>query len=395
MDCSRLCVLVCVCMSGTSQEDARRDATSSLRTCSLEIAGHAVHLFCNSEEQERSSVVPVLTVGAADARQEMERLKQLLRRLGDGVADAKAANKITFSIGAAEMDDVFDFGHTLDGTGAAELAGVQRIVANFLRSHLFDVWHTLVPELHTIHGRFYIYDPFVKDLQGATVNNEWHQDGKSLVPVDDFFAHYYFADDDADATGIAGTGWSEVAIPAHESGESPVVGAHDDDDDDAELAFDWSGMSDDTRKQRIAAENFVALRADTHALIILHDAECFHRVPLAALHRQPSRTIARAEFRGVDASGAKLHFVLPAEPLPPLPPPQHQVQQEQSETEQKPKQPRWEAMAAAADRLPPSLAALCDGYNSCDRPAALGAYIRADAPLKRWLEEALQASGRT
>ena len=76
-------------------------------------------------------MVPVLTVGAADARQEMERLKQLLRRLGDGVADAKAANKITFSIGAAEMDDVFDFGHTLDGTGAAELAGVQRIVANF------------------------------------------------------------------------------------------------------------------------------------------------------------------------------------------------------------------------------------------------------------------------
>jgi hypothetical protein len=145
----------------------------------------------------------------------MDRLRNLFRSLRDGIADASAACKVTFTLRPSAADDEFDFGEALTGSTASEAREAHSLVASFLRSHVFDAWRALHPELDTVRGRFYIFDPFIKDLEGASVNTEWHQDRYSLVRGDDFFAHYYFDDDlQPNEASVGGTDWAELSLPA-------------------------------------------------------------------------------------------------------------------------------------------------------------------------------------
>ena len=306
--------------------------SSSLCAADVDVPSEAgrqhVRLFCNQQLLSRDGDaggldalrIPALTIGLADRmlqaeqHKKMLRMRSLFRNLRDGIADASTAHKVTFSLHAHPAKDTFDFGHCLEACTACEAREARELVASFLRSHVFDAWRGLEPALAVVHGRFYIFDPFVKDLKGATVNTEWHQDGASLVRGDDFFAHYYFDDDDADGAkaGLGATDWAELALPAparaYDATALSASAADDASDDDEEeaLVFDWSGLSDDTRKEQIGADTFLALPTRAR-LLVLHDAECFHRVPLAALLRHPRRTIARVEFHGRSAAGEPLY----------------------------------------------------------------------------------------
>ena len=158
--------------------------------------------FCTSAMLEGTSpgarlTVPLLTVKRTDhaaAQQQardMQRLDQLLERLDDGIADGYAKNKVTFSIHREAANDDFEWGQTMASCTPAETAEAQRIIVSFLRSHVFDVLAAMADDLASVHGRFYLFDPFIKSRQGDTVNPRWHQDGYSLVTQDDFFAHWY------------------------------------------------------------------------------------------------------------------------------------------------------------------------------------------------------------
>jgi hypothetical protein len=140
---------------------------------------------------------------------------------------------------------------------------------------------------------------------------------------------------------------------------------------DGEMIFDWSGLSDDTRKEQICPATFLALPTAARKLIVLHDAECFHRVPLAALLRRPTRTIARVEFHGCSAAGEKVHFAVASAATG--------------------NDVRWQPWSAG---LPPALGALCTAYARASRTSvedALRAYVAAEMPFKAWLERQLLA----
>lgn len=152
------------------------------------------------------------------------------------------------------------------------------------------------------------------------------------------------------------------------------------DEDDYELIWDWSGdgTAVDTRKDRIAPHNLVILPSADHRLIILHDSECFHRVPLAALHRQPIRSIVRVEFHGLDHQGTKVAFA-------------------------RSQRNAWKAVGPLS--IPTSLATLCDEYARARQTYGLSehesqkavsdglqAYVAADdrkVGLRDWLAERL------
>ena len=372
--------------------------------------------FCTSAMLEGTSpggrlTVPLLTVKRTDhaaAQQQarnMQRLDQLLERLDDGIADGSAKNKVTFSIHREAANDDFEWGQTMASCTPAETAEAQRIIVSFLRSHVFDVLAAMADDLASVHGRFYLFDPFIKSRQGDTVNPRWHQDGYSLVTQDDFFAHWYLPAAEpaagtgsaATSTGLAADDWAEVALPERRDeafetryrgprdstlppapSDAGGNGEDDGEDDDEELVFDWSGASDDTRKERIAPQTFVPLSHSDAGLIVLHDAEVFHRVPLAALFRRPERSIARVEFHGRDGKGDKVFF-------------ERRVDGGGGG--------EWQPLRRV--RLPPALAALCDEYageRACgDGNDGLRAYVsvgvcgaEAEMPMKEWLEGRLR-----
>lgn len=283
-----------------------------------------ISMFCHEvalQGETASFAVPTLSIRHANVKRALEQyeslksLKDVLRRDG---ADGLAECKVEFSMHIQSEKDTFDFGSAI---GARESEGdgtdARRILADFLRTHLLDVWHGLAAEkLESVHGRLYMFDPFVKARNGSNVNTTWHQDGASLPTNDDYFAHYYLPEDRA--SGLGATDWIEVAIPetdgadCEQAGFNVVDGGLDGgstsecSSDDEALAIDWSGLSDDTRRQRISASNFLALSTAERALIVIHDSGCFHRVPLPALFRKPKRTILRIEFHGLDRHGGKL-----------------------------------------------------------------------------------------
>lgn len=237
-----------------------------------------------------------------------------------------------------------------------------------------------------------VFDPFVKELKGASVNTSWHQDGTSLVAGDDYFGHYYLPDaepDDGEGgvdAVVGATDWAEVCLPgtaevlqpqlggaaAVEVCEGDGSGGHAGGaEEEEEMIFDWSGLSDDTRTAQICPATFLTLPTATHRLIVLHDAECFHRVPLAALMRRPKRTIARVEFHGCDSHGARLLFSARASDA------------------------RWAPLPAAAAPLPAPLASLCEEHaeasaGTTTRAEALRAYVAGELPMKTFLEERLR-----
>ena len=366
-----------------------------------------VRMFSNGDKllnhEVESFAVPTLTIRAQStesAQQQygrMQKLKQSLRRLRGGIADASAPCKVEFTLRARAEDDCFDFGRTLCAE-EQDTSEARRTIISFLRSHLFEVWHSLAPErIESLHGRFYLFDPFVKDLKGASVNTTWHQDGDSLVRGDDYFAHYYLPEDEA--TGVGATDWAEVALPEEAEASKLVCGVSllvgdsrsstaagvavdGDEDDEEELVFDWSGLSDDTRKERITPSNFLTVPTTEHSLLVIHDAGCFHRVPLSALFRKPQRTIARIEFHGRDRSGAKVLITA-----------------ERSATA------GWQPLECAS-RLPHSLTSLCSDYareeaesaapsrdctaTGVDEDEGLRAYVAGALPFKSWLERRLK-----
>lgn len=364
-------------------------ATASVvHTCDLVVPSRHldgatdVRMYCNGLAllDDAPVKVPLVTVKAAGVKAaqeqhlQMKRLEQIFCLLGDGIADGRARNKVSFCMGERAEDDVFDFGHSLDGCESDVAAKAMTFVKTFLRSHCFDVLHALGSgKLSRLQGRFYIFDPFRKTRQNDSVNTQWHQDGDSLVTEDDFFGHYYLPEPDEEAvTGCAAADWAEVALPnRHDESISDRAAATEAEEDDGEFVWDWSGegTTADTRWERIAPENLVTLPAREHRFIILHDAECYHRVPLAALVRRPHRTIARVEFHGLDPQGGKIHFV---------------PRQRDS----------WKPLGCVL--VPSDLARLCDEYarsrDEGTREEGLRAYVGADheTGLRNWLKGRLQ-----
>lgn len=370
--------------------------------CAVDASGGAkdVRMYCNRDalDGDVDVTIPTLTIRCEStdgAQQQFEQLQQLKKYLRRDKAAGQAASTVEFCLRTRREDDSIDFGPALAASAADHDTTVARsIIVDFLRSHLFDPWQALDPSLVSVHGRFYLFDPFIKESAADSVNTTWHQDGYSLDRGDDYFGHYYLPEDGV--TGVGATDWLEVAIPSindHADIDAPLVcarpfhtttkaaspttdAAHaaetsEEDDEEEELVLDWSGLSDDTRKERIAVDTFLALPTTSQSLILIHDAGCFHRVPLSALFRKPKRTIARLEFHGQGADCQRLLIAAPAAAE------------------------RWTPMLHA--RLPSGLSAICSEYaaeggNGSEeerRAEGLRAYIAGDVGFKAWLEQCL------
>ena len=381
-----------------------------------------VQMYGNSliSNGDAAPIIAVRATSDTEAQrwyQQMKLLQRCMRPLGGGIADDSETCKVSFCLRPDADTDEFDFGATLTLCSDADAAVAQRTIVAFVRSHLLSVWRAISPELSAVHGRLYVFDPFIKDAKADSVNTRWHQDGYSLITHDDFFAHFYLPDDAA--AGSAATDWCECALPTRaerdwcEVGVLPTATAQDalseqpavagtrttaslaafpasaeaTDDEDC-FAIDWSGLSDDRRIERIVAANFLPLSTASHRLIILHDAEAFHRVPLTALFRRPRRAIVRIEFHGVNLQGEKLYFAPSHQPRDAI----DAKHQHKTAADAKVDAAPWRPLERIA--LPHSLAALCDEYAASGTDAAAGdaldAYIGADAPFKRWLENSLR-----
>lgn len=399
-------------------EPRRRDimSTSKLQTLSGTVTAHdqqEMSVSMYSHLKSLRGATPALTIRAMSPQrvhEQYEKMQQLKKALRRDAADILAQCKVEFIMHAQTPEkDSFDFGSAVADDGEGTSSACDTIVS-FLRTHLLDVWRGLAAEeLESVHGRLYIFDPFVKARNGSNVNTTWHQDGASLPQADDYFAHYYLPEDEA--SGLGATDWVEVAIPeadccldtdleGDEGRTSSVGSMFTGSDEDDELVMDWSGMSDDTRRERISASNFLALPTTERALVVIHDSGCFHRVPLPALFRKPRRAIVRIEFHGRDRKGDKLLFAASASGL---------TDPDTGCTAS------WSPMRTA--RLPPGLASLSLAYDADQQGALaaaeeqraehersqhlphqhtskssdgfLSAYVHGKVHIKKWLERRL------
>ena len=193
-------------------------STSKLQTLSGTVTAHdqqEMSVSMYSHLKSLRGATPALTIRAMSPQrvhEQYEKMQQLKKALRRDAADILAQCKVEFIMHAQTPEkDSFDFGSAVADDGEGTSSACDTIVS-FLRTHLLDVWRGLAAEeLESVHGRLYIFDPFVKARNGSNVNTTWHQDGASLPQADDYFAHYYLPEDEA--SGLGATDWVEVAIP--------------------------------------------------------------------------------------------------------------------------------------------------------------------------------------